>query len=88
MPYPYLTPIHSHALQNHNSFFILNALHGNTHPSIIRRKKNMNRVSCVDNHGRRCGADRRQFSYAMHIPERRMDDNRRDMSDRRNKPRP
>ena len=40
-----------------------------------------------DNNGRRSGIDRRQFTYAMHIPERRLDDNRRNQSDRRTKPR-
>ena len=48
----------------------------------------MNRTANFDNHGRRSGADRRQFSYAVHIPERRMDQNRRIMTDRRLKPRP
>jgi len=47
----------------------------------------MNRIAQFDNHGRRSGADRRQFSYDMHIPERRMDQNRRNMMDRRDKPR-
>ncbi|MEN8245640.1 MAG: hypothetical protein ABFS43_12145 [Thermodesulfobacteriota bacterium] len=48
----------------------------------------MNRAAHFDNHGRRSGADRRQFTYAVHIPERRMDQNRRSMSDRRLKQRP
>ncbi|MCG6909002.1 MAG: hypothetical protein LJE94_02625 [Deltaproteobacteria bacterium] len=48
----------------------------------------MNRTSHSDNHGRRSGIDRRQFSYAAHIPERREDqDNRRSTDDRRAKPR-
>ncbi|MBW1891233.1 MAG: hypothetical protein JRF32_06950 [Deltaproteobacteria bacterium] len=47
----------------------------------------MNRVAQFDNDGRRSGADRRQFSYAAHIPERRMEDNRRLMTDRRHKSR-
>ena len=32
---------------------------------------------------RRSGFDRRQFSYADHIPERRIEEERRGMSDRR-----
>jgi len=48
----------------------------------------MNRAAYFDNHGRRSGIDRRQFTYAVHIPERRLDENRRDQSDRRSKPRP
>jgi len=48
----------------------------------------MNRTASFDNNGRRSGADRRQFTYAVHIPERRMDQNRRAMTDRRLKPRP
>ncbi len=47
----------------------------------------MNRVAQFDNDGRRSGADRRQFSYAVYIPERRMEDNRRLMTDRRHKSR-
>jgi hypothetical protein len=30
-----------------------------------------------DNGGRRIGVDRRSFSYSLHIPERRSDDDRR-----------
>jgi hypothetical protein len=37
----------------------------------------------TDNGGRRCGADRRQFSYAIHIPERRTGEERRTGTDRR-----
>jgi len=40
-----------------------------------------------DNRGRRLGADRRQFSYDLHIPERRSGKERRSGLDRRLKPR-
>jgi hypothetical protein len=36
-----------------------------------------------DNGGRRSGFDRRQFAYAVHIPERRNGDDRRIGGDRR-----
>ena len=36
-----------------------------------------------DNGGRRSGIDRRQFSYAIHIPERRSEEDRRNGLDRR-----
>ena len=36
-----------------------------------------------DNGGRRSGVDRRQYSYASHIPERRSDEERRSGEDRR-----
>ncbi|MDX2446766.1 MAG: hypothetical protein QNK29_06155 [Desulfobacterales bacterium] len=41
----------------------------------------------LDNGGRRAGVDRRDFSYAVHIPERRMTMDRRLGSDRRQHPR-
>ena len=37
----------------------------------------------MDNGGRRSGIDRRQFSYSDHIPERRMNQDRRNGKDRR-----
>jgi hypothetical protein len=40
-----------------------------------------------DNGGRRLGIDRRQFSYDVHIPERRSRKERRSGLDRRQKPR-
>jgi len=40
----------------------------------------------IDNSGRRTGDDRRRFSYAIHIPERRTGQERRNGIDRR-KPR-
>ena len=40
-----------------------------------------------DNGGRRCGLDRRQFSYSGHVPERRSGEERRSGNDRRQEPR-
>ena len=40
-------------------------------------------AKCWDNGGRRCGLDRRQFSYAGHVPERRSGEERRSGKDRR-----
>lgn len=40
-------------------------------------------VELTDNGGRRFGSDRRQFSYSFHIPERRIDGDRRSGADRR-----
>jgi hypothetical protein len=37
----------------------------------------------IDNKGRRFGIDRRSFSYAIHLPERRSEQNRRSGFDRR-----
>jgi len=37
-----------------------------------------------DNGGRRLGLDRRQFTYAAYLPERRLGDERRASVDRRN----
>jgi len=37
----------------------------------------------LDNGGRRAGGDRRVFTYAMHIPERRSGVDRRSGADRR-----
>ena len=36
-----------------------------------------------DNGGRRIGIERRNFSYSLHIPERRFDNDRRKIKDRR-----
>jgi len=36
-----------------------------------------------DNGGRRFGVDRRQYSYAMYLPERRSGEERRGSADRR-----
>ncbi|MBW2605710.1 MAG: hypothetical protein JRE28_15620 [Deltaproteobacteria bacterium] len=43
----------------------------------------MDKKILFDNGGRRSGADRRRFSYAVHIPERRSGINRRKGLDRR-----
>ena len=43
----------------------------------------MDRKMFSDNGGRRSGTDRRKFSYAVHIPERRSSIDRRQGSDRR-----
>ena len=37
----------------------------------------------VDNGGRRAGIDRRRFFYSIHIPERRVGQDRRENGDRR-----
>jgi len=44
-------------------------------------------AECWDNGGRRCGPDRRQFSYSDHVPERRSGEERRSGKDRREGPR-
>jgi hypothetical protein len=41
----------------------------------------------VDNGGRRSGGDRRNYSYTLHIPERRSGKERRSGDDRRKSPR-
>ena len=43
----------------------------------------LEKMKLIDNGGRRSGADRRQFSYAFHIPERRINPDRRSGRDRR-----
>ena len=47
----------------------------------------MERKILLDNGGRRSGADRRRFSYALHIPEGRSSKDRRKGLDRRNQQR-
>lgn len=42
----------------------------------------------LDNGGRRSGGDRRNYSYTLHIPERRNGPDRRSGTDRRKLPRP
>ncbi len=42
----------------------------------------------LDNGGRRSGGDRRNYSYTLHIPERRNGPDRRSGTDRRQLPRP
>jgi hypothetical protein len=41
----------------------------------------------LDNEGRRSGGDRRNYSYTLHIPERRIGKDRRGGDDRRKFPR-
>ena len=41
----------------------------------------------IDNGGRRSGGDRRNYSYSIHLPERRTNRDRRDGIDRRRFPR-
>lgn len=43
----------------------------------------INPVEIIDNGGRRSGVERRQYSYASHIPERRSGEERRSGNDRR-----
>ena len=43
-------------------------------------------IALIDNGGRRLGVDRRQFSYTSHIPDKRMDEDRRTSVDRRDRP--
>ncbi len=47
----------------------------------------LNRHISLDNGGRRSGGDRRNYSYTLHIPERRNGNNRRCAEDRRRIPR-
>ena len=43
----------------------------------------MDSILVKDNGGRRTGVDRRQFSYSIHVPERRSGEDRRSGVDRR-----
>ena len=43
----------------------------------------LERLISLDNGGRRCGGDRRNYSYTLHIPERRNGNDRRNGEDRR-----
>jgi len=43
--------------------------------------------TALDNGGRRSGSDRRNYSYTLHIPERRKSGDRRSGDDRRKFPR-
>jgi len=47
----------------------------------------LKRLISLDNGGRRCGGDRRNYSYTVHIPERRTGEERRSGEDRRKGPR-
>jgi len=59
-------------------FFIMS----NTSPK-TRQADLINGLFITDNGGRRCVFDRRQYSYTLHIPERRLDRDRRSGEDRR-----
>ncbi|MGB5423132.1 MAG: hypothetical protein WBN03_13305 [Desulfobacterales bacterium] len=45
------------------------------------------RFMLIDNGGRRTGGDRRNYSYSIHLPERRARNDRRCGQDRRRYPR-
>ena len=47
----------------------------------------LKKVISLDNGGRRSGGDRRNYSYTLHIPERRSGKERRSGEDRRKTPR-
>jgi len=47
----------------------------------------LERLISLDNGGRRSGGDRRNYSYTLHIPERRNGNDRRSGEDRRKIPR-
>lgn len=47
----------------------------------------LDQLVILDNGGRRSGGDRRNYSYTLHIPERRNGQDRRNGSDRRKFPR-
>ena len=59
--------------------------------SILIMEKNENdileQLVILDNGGRRSGGDRRNYSYTLHIPERRSGNDRRSGTDRRKFPR-
>jgi len=45
----------------------------------------LRKMTVEDNGGRRSGGDRRNYSYTLHIPERREGDDRRNEDDDRRK---
>ncbi len=47
----------------------------------------LEQLNILDNGGRRSGGDRRNYSYTLHIPERRNGPDRRSGTDRRKFPR-
>jgi hypothetical protein len=47
----------------------------------------LKKLILIDNGGRRSGGDRRNYSYTLHIPERRSGQDRRSGEDRRKSPR-
>jgi len=57
----------------------------NTTMQLMRETEMETRVPLKDHGGRRSGIERRQFSYSIHIPERRSGKDRRVLPDRRRK---
>jgi hypothetical protein len=59
--------------------------------SVLTEEFDMNdtykKMISLDNGGRRSGGDRRNYSYTLHIPERRSGKDRRSGEDRRKMPR-
>jgi hypothetical protein len=51
------------------------------------KKDILEQLVIIDNGGRRSGGDRRNYSYTLHIPERRKGKDRRNGTDRRKFPR-
>lgn len=49
----------------------------------MERKPQVKDINITDNGGRRKNSDRRNFSYTIHIPERRTNYDRRTGDDRR-----
>ena len=49
----------------------------------IKKSPNLKELILIDNGGRRWGGDRRNYSYSLHIPERRSGNERRSGADRR-----
>ena len=56
---------------------------GIDHKMFVKRQLNMSLQLESDNLGRRLNIERRQFSYDVHIPERRSGNDRRSGVDRR-----
>ena len=54
---------------------------------IIKMSEIVKKMMSLDNGGRRSGGDRRNYSYTLHIPERRSGKDRRSGEDRRKTPR-
>ena len=50
---------------------------------MAERNERVNVINGSDNGGRRKNEDRRQFTYTVHIPERRNGSDRRKSADRR-----
>ncbi len=52
-------------------------------PQVKKMKNCTKSFYHIDNGGRRTGLDRREFSYTNHLPERRLESDRRSGNDRR-----